>query len=98
MDENMVTSFFLFLTQVTSIRNPPTPLFKLIQNQNLGPSCFPSKKTNSQGHPRIPNNTMGEQFHFSIGQGGVEGLNKESTILHRQSYHGIIGLHRQGVC
>ena len=47
IDENMVTSFFFFLTQVTSIRNPPTPLFELIQSQNLGPSCFPSKEANS---------------------------------------------------
>ena len=30
MDENMVTSFFFFLIQVTSIRNPPNPPFELI--------------------------------------------------------------------
>ncbi|KAL6341019.1 hypothetical protein AAG906_032132 [Vitis piasezkii] len=38
---------------------------------------------------------MGERFHSPIGQ-GVEGPNRESTILQRQPYHGIIGLHRQG--
>ncbi|RVW51007.1 Peroxisomal nicotinamide adenine dinucleotide carrier [Vitis vinifera] len=31
----------------------------VVKSQNLDPSCFPSKKANSQGHPRIPNNTMG---------------------------------------
>ena len=42
-----------------------SPLFELIQSQNLGPSCFPSKEANSWGHPRIPNNTMGERFHWT---------------------------------
>ncbi|RVX16094.1 hypothetical protein CK203_005839 [Vitis vinifera] len=39
---------------------------------------------------------MGEQFHSHIDQGGVQGLHRESTILRRQPYHDIIGLHRQG--
>ena len=60
MKEYMVTCFFLFLAQVTSIRNPPSPFFELIQSQNLGPSCFPSKEANFRGHPNILSYTTRE--------------------------------------
>ena len=57
MDEDMVTCFFFFLTQVASIKNPSTPPFELIKSQDPGPSCFASKNCR---HPTIPQNAIGE--------------------------------------
>ena len=45
--------FFFSFAHVPSIRNPSTPHFVLIQNQNPSSSCLPSKETNSRWHLRI---------------------------------------------
>ena len=44
MKKNMINNFCFCFTHTTSVRNPPTPPYELIQCQNPAPSCIQSKK------------------------------------------------------
>ena len=44
MNEDMITCFFFFLTQVASIRNPPSPPFELTQVKILAQIASQAKK------------------------------------------------------
>ena len=81
MKKNMITRFFFLFAYVTSIRHLPSPLFELIQSQNLSLSCLPSKVIDSNKGLGVPDYTMRERIRSPTSQGGVERLNRKNTTL-----------------
>ena len=95
----MVTSLLFHFTQITSIWHIPTSFFKLINGQNSVPRRFPSKKANSHGSPRSPNNAPRKRFTRSKCEGSVERSNRKEAILANLSTQNIlhITMQTQGV-
>ena len=97
MKEDVITLFFFFFTHVASVGKPPLPPSELIQDQNPGPSCLPSKEANSHRSPRIPNNAMRERCRSPIHQEGVIRFHREVTILWSQPHYSILRIQANGV-
>ena len=87
----MISHFLCSLTDVASVRHPPSPPSKLVLCQYLSPSCLPSKNANSYRGLRVPHYTMRERFCSLTCQSEVIRLNWKDSILGPQPDHVING-------